>query len=1222
MEKDKKEFQNKNAMKLAELMADQTLLDQEKIIFIKNIKNGSHLYIDPLVDTVKKTLKSKFPFQTKFNALMLLKDAMDTRQKEMADYVTIKILDRLKTIAKQSLKGDKNKLFNPPDPGDEFYLLLLECLYNWSIYFQLSTDQKMQPSPFKTVYSELLQAGIRFPTQFKYFKKIEQIQNQNDQKIKKQQPPKEIETPQRQQINQETPKPIQKPPVSDQNKNDKSAFITASETFESLKGLLLLVVDVLKENEDVSYLSEFCPELQQIVKPIQNQMNELEEIENPHKEILIDDLIKLSTKTNELISDIEKCQKKSMSWNAFKNKHHPKLQDFISTLKFHQEEPKKIPKVEKQKQSSDQIQEVPKQVPQNDNPFCFTQVANFEQDDIEKTQQDLIQQKLQKQQNEQAQIQPPQQQEKQDLPQIQQKQELPQIQQEQTPKQDQWDSQVPISWNQQQQEVKKIPESDFQFDNPDNQFQTQWNMADQKQDQQQYFENPFQQGFDNKANNNNLPFDSKRINTDPDSYNGWGIQQNQQNQVQWDQGFDVNQNIEAKDSNQDKEEVKQKMRPTMLPQAQSEPSITSQNNDEQQFPNLQWNVDSKPPQDVFTGHSNVMGNRSEFKTEVDSKPDSNIFKFNEPYPNLESMASKSVDSYKEKPISENEQENKQNVDDFTHMETDFNLQWDIGAKKQNPDDIYSNKLEFVKQNSRYKSDTYSDQGSKVIKFENIEVDIDNLDPFKKPNQLSNNIYSTKNMQTNSQVIQISLDFSIKSRKNVLRMADAEVQTQEQLNYTILMNDPQQEKNHQEEKRKLNKEIQRLSQSNTEYEFEIKQYKSNIEKYEQDFKQFKLQSQKWTDVYNSMNKQLINLTEFNKQSKLNIQDLSAENKTLKEQIKLINNESCENQRKISDYQCNQDSLLNKIKMIEKQFKQISANNKDHKCPITQYLEQFLKTPNLIETNVPVRFSIAPKDQNKISKIEINYDASLFLDILTGCSQPYSNQIDDFKFSLLMSRAVLYEDKVLQVGCITKMADEDLNLQLHIRNKSQNNISITKINLQVPSNNQLNALNVQDGSVLEKYTTFKIQLKFQYTEFLKQPILEFSINEQQYHILLPVSLIKFGLSQIEDIVTLKEKWKDNKHMKCVIKSNINTPNHKFINQLVDFKRYFQSLVQSENCLIMQMYLNQIEFGIKFKEDRQRQRLMIKIQSSQLLRAKAEDLMQQILFLFNDDQNQKND
>lgn len=89
-------------------MGDQVLLEEEKIVFLKNIKLGSHLYIDPLVDTVKKTLKSKFPLQTKFNALMvnilsdyqLLKDAMDTRNKEIANYVTIKILDRLKAIAK------------------------------------------------------------------------------------------------------------------------------------------------------------------------------------------------------------------------------------------------------------------------------------------------------------------------------------------------------------------------------------------------------------------------------------------------------------------------------------------------------------------------------------------------------------------------------------------------------------------------------------------------------------------------------------------------------------------------------------------------------------------------------------------------------------------------------------------------------------------------------------------------------------------------------------------------------------------------------------------------------------------------------------------------------------------------------------------------------------------------------------------------------------------
>ncbi len=57
---------------LTEAISNETRLENEKVVFITNIKNGSHLYIDPLVDTVKKTLKQKNPLQTKFNALMVI----------------------------------------------------------------------------------------------------------------------------------------------------------------------------------------------------------------------------------------------------------------------------------------------------------------------------------------------------------------------------------------------------------------------------------------------------------------------------------------------------------------------------------------------------------------------------------------------------------------------------------------------------------------------------------------------------------------------------------------------------------------------------------------------------------------------------------------------------------------------------------------------------------------------------------------------------------------------------------------------------------------------------------------------------------------------------------------------------------------------------------------------------------------------------------------------
>lgn len=57
VEKARKEFQEKLATTLADSMDNQTRLDSEKVVFFKNIKEGKHIYIDPLVDTVKKTLK-------------------------------------------------------------------------------------------------------------------------------------------------------------------------------------------------------------------------------------------------------------------------------------------------------------------------------------------------------------------------------------------------------------------------------------------------------------------------------------------------------------------------------------------------------------------------------------------------------------------------------------------------------------------------------------------------------------------------------------------------------------------------------------------------------------------------------------------------------------------------------------------------------------------------------------------------------------------------------------------------------------------------------------------------------------------------------------------------------------------------------------------------------------------------------------------------------------
>jgi len=142
-----------------------------------NVRIGSKVYIEPLVDVVKNTLKKKETAQIKFTALMvnicylskLLKEAMDLRHKEIAKYTSKKILSRLKEIAKMTLKSDKNKLFTNTTGADDFYRLLLECFYYWQIYFQIEPDTKMDPSLFKKAYSELLEAGVRFPSTYTYF---------------------------------------------------------------------------------------------------------------------------------------------------------------------------------------------------------------------------------------------------------------------------------------------------------------------------------------------------------------------------------------------------------------------------------------------------------------------------------------------------------------------------------------------------------------------------------------------------------------------------------------------------------------------------------------------------------------------------------------------------------------------------------------------------------------------------------------------------------------------------------------------------------------------------------------------------------------------------------------------------------------------------------------------------------------------------------------------
>jgi len=70
---------------------------------IQQIANGNRTYVTALIDTVKTTLKAKKePAMSKFICLYFLKEAMDIKDPNLAEYLKDKLLKRLCDIAKSN----------------------------------------------------------------------------------------------------------------------------------------------------------------------------------------------------------------------------------------------------------------------------------------------------------------------------------------------------------------------------------------------------------------------------------------------------------------------------------------------------------------------------------------------------------------------------------------------------------------------------------------------------------------------------------------------------------------------------------------------------------------------------------------------------------------------------------------------------------------------------------------------------------------------------------------------------------------------------------------------------------------------------------------------------------------------------------------------------------------------------------------------------------------
>lgn len=92
-----------------------------------------------IVDYIKATIKSPLmPAERKFRSLLLLKDLMENRHKQLVDYTDKKLLRRLNILAKSPLKDNVLTVYDKRADlkySKNFYTLLLECLDNWGLKY-------------------------------------------------------------------------------------------------------------------------------------------------------------------------------------------------------------------------------------------------------------------------------------------------------------------------------------------------------------------------------------------------------------------------------------------------------------------------------------------------------------------------------------------------------------------------------------------------------------------------------------------------------------------------------------------------------------------------------------------------------------------------------------------------------------------------------------------------------------------------------------------------------------------------------------------------------------------------------------------------------------------------------------------------------------------------------------------------------------------------------
>lgn len=356
---------------IKDCLVDDAAYKKNRKPIIQQIANGNRQYMTALIDHLKVVLKDKKgPGYSKFIAIYFLKEAMDTKEPELVNYLKDKLLKRLGDIAKSKPK----EIFgaNPDERVvKNFYQLILEEIYFWSEWF--GTDAKGKVTKYRTVLEDVA-STCQMPKKILFFtkekpKKPEESQfkssssqSSNQQKqnvIENQTKPKETMN----RREEKTPAQTSSTPSGNLAINEINGVL------QTIDGNKEVLMEILTSNDkpDKEMLEIMGEQFKESNKSLEQSLNSLFTMDFPEKENILNKVLEESNFTSKYISEHEKLKKGRITTDQFKTTMINALASSKGSPPLKHPEKKEEPNNKKRRPDIN-LETIPER-PENENKF-------------------------------------------------------------------------------------------------------------------------------------------------------------------------------------------------------------------------------------------------------------------------------------------------------------------------------------------------------------------------------------------------------------------------------------------------------------------------------------------------------------------------------------------------------------------------------------------------------------------------------------------------------------------------------------------------------------------------------------------------------------------------------------------------------------------------------------------------------------------------------------